>query len=290
MKRINALFGTRESIPMNTLEREINKYMACTFFPPELIKHIKDIERYDVVVLSPFVKDLELWQKLSKVSIEKIMFCSDPQSDIAFHLHYAKKYGVKNMFMIYPSWIQRYKDAYATNYVPFPWWSDDYYKPIAKSYNVMYATANTPFYPIRYKMEESPKLFSEINPSIGCGAADNRLPFNEYIQKLNESSMFAFDGSIWNLCVLKYVEGMCCKSVVFAPYSLDMPYLHITEDDYVRVNEDNVFLKIKELLKDKERMKEIAEKARAIFLQHNTTAVRAKQFVEHVERILDGHS
>jgi len=286
---IEILCGSRDSVPMNSLEREISKLINCTFVSPTIISEVSNIKNYDLIVIGPFASDLEFYRKLKVVNKPKIMVCSDPQSDIAFHIYFAKKYNVKNMFMIYPSWIPEYQRRYAANYIPFPWWSDDYYKEVSKDINVMYTTANSPFYPMRYEMGLNELEMQTFYPIMKYGMADDRLPFDRYIEYLNRSRIFAFDGSFWDLCVLKYIEGMCCKTVMVAPTSLDTPELHLLNGgNYVQVSENNVFGVIKQLLKDEKRMETIANNARETFLKYHTTNIRAKQFVEQVKKIVNG--
>ncbi len=290
MRDLKILFGDRigASVPMDSLRRELAKLAKCRFVSPDSIElKVANPYDYDMLIIGPFASDLNLW-KAQRLNIPKIMICSDPQSDIAHHIYYAKAYKVNNMFMIYPSWIKRYREDYAANYVPFTWWSDDYYKEVPKTVNVMYAVANTPLYPVRYEMEKNPQIMRSFGNVIRCGTTDARLPFLDYINKLNKAKVFAFDGSFWRMGILKYVEAMCLKSAIVAPISSDLPYLRLWEDNYEHATQSSVFDAVKQLLKDEQRREDMTTKARELFLKHHTTEIRAKQMIEYIERILNG--
>lgn len=291
MSRLRILFGDREdssSVPMASLKRELSKIVDMTFITPLPTQFIHP-DRYDIFVIGPFASDLASWEGIEKINIPKIMICSDPQSDISSHIYYAKKYKVDNMFMIYPSWIGHYKPHYFANYVPFPWWSDDYFVPTDKTIDVMYSIANSPFYPMRYEMQLNERIMRRFGNVVAYGDPTTRLKFEDYITQMNKARISTFDGAFSDICVLKYVEGMCLQTCIVAPISLDMSFLHLCDNEnYVQATYKNVFRVIKELLNDGNRIDRISRNGRETFLKYHTTQIRANQFVEYVTRILNG--
>lgn len=291
MSKLRILFGDREnssSVPMASLKRELSKIAEMTFIPPLPIQLIHP-NQYDVFVIGPFASDLSSWQGMEKINIPKIMICSDPQSDISHHVYYAEKYKIKNLFMIYPSWINVYRSRCNVNYVPFPWWSDDYFVPTDKTIDVMYSIANSPFYPMRYEMQLNESIMRRFGNVLPYGDPKTRLKFEDYITYMTKAKISAFDGSTSDICVLKYIEGMCLQTCIVAPISLDMPTLRLwDEENYVQATYKNVFRIIKELLKDKDRIERISRNGRETYLKYHTTQIRAEQFIEYVTHILNG--
>lgn len=248
-------------------------------------------ENYDVIVFGPFVADLKKWQNSGDYKkIPKVMICSDPQSDISFHVYYAKKYKIKNLWMMYPSWIEQYQKYLSDcKYDNLIWSLNDVHANSDKPIRLAFADANSPFYPLRFEMgNEYQKLLDTYGRIVKFGIPPERLEWKQYIEMLNRSKMLMFDSSFHSIGILKYVEGMTCECCMLAPQPACEDLLHLKPlENYVPVTLEDWRTKLDEMMKDPESVKRIAANGYATFKQYHTTQIRAKEVIEKLEKIVN---
>lgn len=270
---------------MPSLREALNKLTQVTLFTTKDIVEQPKESDYDLVIVGPIQRDLPKWSFLSKWKIPKVMICSDPQSDIAFHKFYSRRYGIDLALLVAGNWIPFYKRHLKCSLGWLPFCIDDIMLKSYKDVNLSYSVANTPFYPIRYLMKSDKRLYKFSR--VAFGSADTRLNRSDYNELLNRSKVLAFDNSIWNLPVIKWLEGLstlnlimspapeCAKELGFEPYKNFVP---ITEDDY--------FEKIEEYFKKSKERVRITNKGRKLFLERHTADIRARELSEIINETL----
>ena len=256
--------------------------MQCreTFTAPEDIK-------CDIVIIGPIRADLtkygalEYWQK----NIPRIMLCSDPQSDLPQHKVWIENFHVNLALLTYGDWIKTYKEHLNCEIDWLPWSLENLYTNTYKDIQLAYAIADGPEYPIRQLMQNDERLWQFSR--IMFGISSHRLSQNDYLKVLNRSKMLAFDNSIWNFFILKWLEGFSTKNLVLAPTPLMAEELHLKAyENYVPISPTDYYDKIVQYSNDNEQRVRITNKGHEMFLQYHTSEVRAKELLEKIQRLL----
>jgi hypothetical protein len=245
---------------------------------------------FDIIVIGPFASDLDCWDGLGELKIPKVMFVSDPQSDIAYHVYYARKYKVNALLFLYPAWIPIYQKYLNCKMFEFPWWLNDCKQEVEKTIDVANQMANSPFHPVRWHVSEDKRLDKNIT-RVSFGLNEFRLGWKEYVELLNKTKLLVFDGSFWNLPILKYVEGMVMQCCMLAPSPEREDVLHLKPyENYVPVTVDNYYDKILEYLDDYEAAKKIAYDGRKTFLKYHTTEIRMNELLQKLGEVINGQT
>jgi len=249
---------------------------------------LKVCSGFDVIIIGPFVSDLDAWENLGKISIPKIMIVSDPQSDIAHHVYYTKKYKINMLLFLYPAWIPVYQKYLECKMDVLPWWLNDPKENIEKQVDLAYAVANSPFHPVRWLVSNDKRIQEMNKVKVPFGIGDSRIEWNDYIHLLNRTKLLIFDGSFWNLPILKYVEGMATECCILAPSPEREDILHLKPyENYVPVTIDNYFEQIVKYLDNNEERECVAKNARETFLKYNTTKIRMDELLQKLELLVN---
>jgi len=86
----------------------LEEIVEMTLYTPSVKDNINEElneSNYDVIILGPSRSLLDAYEELGKWKIPKVMICSDPQSDAAHHIYWAKHYKVNLMLLLYGSWM-----------------------------------------------------------------------------------------------------------------------------------------------------------------------------------------
>lgn len=241
---------------------------------------------YDVIVLDPTRKILDHYINLDKWEIPKIMICSDPQNDLPFHVYYSNFYKVNLILLLYNSWTPLYKKRVKCKVDSLPWSSSDLKWDFNKDINLVYSVADSPLYPIRMLMNSDTRMNS-ILQTIKCGKSEYRLDWHKYIEVLNRSKILAFDNSVWNFTVLKWLEGFSTECLIMAPMPEEAEEMHFEPyKNFVPITTEDYFEKIIKYLCDEEERIRIAENGRKTFIKYHTSDIRSKQLYDKLEKLI----
>ncbi len=118
-------------------------------------------------------------------------------------------------------------------------------------------------------------------------AASGALIRDNYAKFLSHSRIFIFDSSVYNYALMKYTEGLACKTLVMAPRPHDAEDLHfVAGENFVEVNEANFLDKIRYYLRNEEERNEISENGMKTVLKYHTLEKRGEQLVTYLRSLL----
>jgi glycosyltransferase involved in cell wall biosynthesis len=280
--------GTNNPSPLQL----INKLSAKLKDDFTLVWNDKPIDVYnmqsnhDVIVFCYSKKDIEeYWLNLEKCSIPKVMICSDPQVEMPQHVEVAKQLNLSMLLLICPSWITEYKKHTNIKMCALPWWLDDNKQDVEKDIELTYATEHYDYYPIENAMHKDSRINNLKVTKATVGFP--RLGQKEYMNVLSRSKILVFDGSKFNIPVLKYIEGMAHECCILAPQT-DIA-LHLREyENFVPITINNYYDKILEYLDDYDAAKRIASNGRMTYLKYHTTEIRMSELLQNLETLING--
>lgn len=103
----------------------------------------------------------------------------------------------------------------------------------------------------------------------------------QYANALSRSKVFIFGTSVFKYPLLKFPEGMACRTCVMADTPLTAEEMHLVPDwNFVDVNIKNWKSKLKYYLTHDEERQEIATRGYETVMKHHTTDIRARQLVD----------
>lgn len=263
---------------MPSLRAALSKSTRLTLYTTKDIVKLPKESSYDLVIIGPIRTDLSEWAFLSKWKIPKVMICSDPQSDIAYHKFYSRKYGVDLALLACGNWIPFYGKHLKCDLGWLPFCIDDIMVRTYKDVNLSYSVSDSPFYPIRFLMKRDKRLYKFSRVSFGAEGV--RLKKEDYNELLNRSKILAFDNSVWNLPVIKWLEGFSTLNLVMSPTPEYAEMLGFKPyKNFVPITEDDYFEKIEEYSeKSRERVR-ITNRGRKLFLERHTPDIRVKELL-----------
>lgn len=126
-----------------------------------------------------------------------------------------------------------------------------------------------------------------FHPHPGHTASANALVNEKYAKELNRSKMFFTCGSDLQYPVLKYFEAPACKALLLAEPVPDILDLGFKDgENFVACTQTNFYEKAMYYLKNEEERKRITENGYNFIHTYHTNDVRAKQFVDIVEKFI----
>ncbi|MBB5148313.1 MULTISPECIES: glycosyltransferase family protein [Ureibacillus] len=145
-------------------------------------------------------------------------------------------------------------------------------------------------YPFREAVLE--KLRGEkgfvFHPHPGHNASSNALVNEKYAKELNRAKIFFTCGSRLQYPVLKYFEAPACKTLLLAEPVPDILELGFKDgENFVACNQSNFYEKAMYYLKNEKERKRITENGYQFIHTKHTNDVRAKEFVQEVQKFLD---
>lgn len=234
-----------------------------------------------------------------KITIPKAMFMNDQHG---VHIKkYFKRAFYENayniLFMTYRDSLLRFHPDLQNNFIciwlPFAI-DPNIFKDYKENKNIdclSVGIIDPKIYPLRSKAHQELKSYKgyvriERPPEKFIG---NKWPVGEiYAKIINKSRLVITDSSIYKYPVLKYFEIPACQSVLCADYLpelRDLGFIH-NENMIALKKNMNIRKTILNLLKDKEKLDSIAQKANELVHTKHTLKIRAQEFVKNIKRIL----
>lgn len=260
--------------------------------------NIKKLSKdFDAIIISCFATDYSSWENIEEVSIPKLMIQGDPATIKKEQIQFALKANVDIILCPFHNWTSYLNKITGIPTIWFPNYVDinqinniTHNKRINKNNDVLWSPSKCNFYPIRYDMTETNFLNKEKIKSfpIGRGKGDRkRLTYEDYLFKIMCSKLFVFDGTMYNYSIVKYFEGMGCKTCVVATKPIDSEFLHFVPDEnFVEITKHNYKRKIKYYLANNEERKIIAKNGYVAIKKYHTSDIRAKQLLKIIETLI----
>ena len=109
----------------------------------------------------------------------------------------------------------------------------------------------------------------------------------EYAKLINSSRITFSCMSIFNYAVLKFFEIPACNSALFSDYGKQLKDLgFIPDKNMVRIDTGvNIKKFIRDWLKRPDELKEISQRGYEMVHEKHTTAKRAEEFIEYLEKL-----
>ena len=271
----------------------------------DIVKVCRQVEP-EVIFIDSFFPPSPAWRNLVEVDIPKAILVSDPHYMLREKLQYITRNHVDlclfdHKFVmdlkLFHSWRSR-NEAVALGWLPHCV-NTEVFRDYAFSRTIDVASSGSTvqsIYPLRYKiMTELQRVtdFKFVMPpharyDMARGkAASGALIRDNYAKFLAHSKIFIFDSSIYNYALMKYTEGMACKSLVMAPTPHDAENLHfIAGENFVEVNEANFLNKIRYYLRHEEERNEISENGMNTVLKYHTLEKRCEELVTYLGALL----
>ena len=137
-----------------------------------------------------------------------------------------------------------------------------------------------------YKRIKSPTKDSKLDKyDRSCVLAKGPFDF-EYAMELNKSYMSLATGSTMNYPVAKYNEIAACNSVVYSNWYPELSDLGYKKDENIIIMEEDILGQVTDLMKDKDRLLEIAENGYLLAHERHTNKIRANEFVDIVKKLI----
>lgn len=152
-------------------------------------------------------------------------------------------------------------------------------------------------YPLRCKMWETftgrPGFLYHPHPGYrDVLEAERRFVlFGEnYARELNRAKMFLTCDSVFHYPLIKYYEVLACKTLLLAPASQELRDLGFVPGmHFVEINEEDFLEKAEYYLQHEKEREQIATAGYQFVHAQHTADVRAAQFLQMVEEILQEH-
>lgn len=149
-------------------------------------------------------------------------------------------------------------------------------------------------YPLRHKIRQS--LSQEPNfvyhhPPNHREITDHQHVFvrERYAREINRAKLFFTCDSIFHYTVLKHFEVPACHTLLLAPESQELHDLGFKDgENYIAINEENFKEKALYYLQNDEERERITKNGYQLVHQRHSTKQRAKELVQHIEKIIHG--
>jgi len=246
-------------------------------------------ENYDAVLLYFSLADFNnKWQTLADYPVPKLMIISDPEREILQHVEFVKKFKIDMLLFLYPSWIPEYQKHLNCKMISFPWWIDDGKTNVEKNIDLSYAAEYTEYHPIRMRMTYDERI-RKLNIVKQPLSLQSNVSAENYVDILNRTKLFVFDGSRDRYANLKYIEGGMAECCILATVPLGEEFVHLKQyENYVPITIDNYYDKILEYLDDYDAAKRIASNGRMTYLKYHTTEIRMNELLRNLETLING--
>ena len=225
------------------------------------------------------------WEKIligNGFDIAFATYCPPFIREDIFDKFFSKKVQEKVLFVPWPRAVST--DTYA-----------DY--NLKKIYDItLLGSLDEDFYPLRVKMHnafsnaENIKYFNRFHPGYRfCDTND--LVGSKYAECINQSHLFASCTGIYNIPFIKLYEAMASGSLLLCDRPQGAEYLGLkNQTNYVSVNENNFIDIAVEYLKNHEKCKKIASNGCNLIREKHNVEIRAKEFKEVIDSILNENS
>lgn len=149
-------------------------------------------------------------------------------------------------------------------------------------------------YPLRKKIlqhyKRDPRFFNRPHPGwrdFTKQQAEKSLIGENYARTINQAKLFFACGSIRQVVTFKYFEVPACHTLLMAPALPELTEIGlIPGKHFVDINEGNFAAKAEFYLANKKERERIIEEGYHFIHSHHSTAHRAKQLIEQIERVL----
>lgn len=252
-------------------------------FPREYPK-----ENYDAVLLYFSLDDFKnKWQTLADYPVPKLMIIADPRTEILQHVEFVKKFNINTLLFLSPPWIPAYQKYLDCKMIPFPMWIDDCKTNIGKNIDLSYTVEYTDYHPIRMRVSRDERL-RKLN-IVQQPLSYPRVSDEKYMEILNRTKLFVFDGSLDRYVLLKHIEGMMTECCMLVTVPDGEEFVHLKQyENYVPITIDNYYEKILEYLDDYDAAKRIASNGRMTYLKYHTTEIRMSELLQNLETLING--
>ncbi|MGD6843444.1 glycosyltransferase family protein [Bacillus infantis] len=229
--------------------------------------------------------------------------CDIPYGAILHDLHYKKparkryieRENIRHIFSIYrdasDTYFPEYKDRihWFPHHVPLDVFRD---YQLEKSINWLMAGARFKhLYPVRAAMHEimkdEPGFVSYPHPGYGELDRQNYLVGEKYAMEINRAKMFITCDSNDHFPLMKYYEVLACNTLLLATPSKELEDLgFIDGETFVAVNQENIKEKAYHYLYHEKERLAISQRGYEMVRSRHSTAARAKELLEKIERII----
>lgn len=168
--------------------------------------------------------------------------------------------------------------------------------------DVFFAACIDPrYYPLRNKMYSGLKRLSgkgykivrtkrpagrSLYRDIYRLSKKNMFVGEKYVQHIADSRVFPFDTSIFRYPLLRFFEGMACRSCVFSDTPFTADELHLKPDrNFVEVDAGNWENKLVYYLENEGERRKVARGGYEMTLKYHTNEVRARELVDLLESV-----
>ncbi|MFC5558818.1 glycosyltransferase [Ureibacillus thermophilus] len=202
---------------------------------------------------------------------------------------FLKTYGnYKNQFRWLPFSIDQtiFKDWQLEKDIDFLLMGQLYDRTNNTGYQTLTRKGRYPFREIVLEKMRGVKGFV-FHPHPGHTASANALVNEKYAKELNRSKMFFTCGSILQYPVLKFFEAPACKTLLLAEPVPDILELGFKDgENFIACNQSNFYEKSMYYWKNEEERNRITENGYQFIHTKHTDEVRAKEFVDEVQRFI----
>jgi len=239
-------------------------------------------------------------------SVTGLKNCPVPFGIIMHDLHYQiekrkqfiEENNIQYLFTHYRDTFLEWYPEYKNRMIWFPHYVHidifkDYGLPKEIDY-LMMGAIHPKIYPLRTKiakeMASLPNFVHYQHPGYMHKKYDenNFLVGSRYAKELNRAKMFFTCDTLYHYPVMKYYETLSCKTLLLASATKEIKDLgFIPGVHFVEVSEENFMRKAKYHLRHYDALgKKIAENGYKMVRENHSVQVRAKQLLEHIEKIL----
>lgn len=250
----------------------------------------------------------EHWKNLLQISYiaPSVAFANSIEPGIPYY----KKYDVYTSMISYTP-QKKYMQPYMKDTEIIPLFhslpeKQFYFGTEEKIMDIFFSGAINPqWYPFRNIMHQKLQFETGITSSFSgiCGNSqkqrilqtysDRQEQINAYDEqmlvfanKIRASKIFILDGSIFNIPVKKYFEGMSCGALVLAPLPIDADLLGFEDGlNMVVIDETNFMEKLRYYLEHEKERNHIVENAYQLYQERYTCRKSVEIFMKKINQI-----
>lgn len=262
-----------------------------------VLDHLKEKSDYDFIFCDAFFAYVhEEWRQFG---IPSAIFIEDVHGFVPRkQVEKAKKLGIETIFHRFNyGFHSHHKEAkfdFRCIWLPHSIKVNRYTDEVEKSIGVLHVGVfPKEFYPNRHAAVQllSDKNYFKLvrRPKDKAGTLRrNKWPIDKDYDNLIQSAWICVTGgSIINAPVQKYIEIPAASTLLLSNWFSDLGMLGFKDEvNMVSYTKENLVNKVEDLLKDKEKIKEISENGRSLILSKHTSEIRSKQFINFICQIL----
>jgi len=279
-----------------TLEDELCKIadVALVGRVPTTRDAVTLVEEHDPDVVMIYDK---IWdtKNLDKISPPKAVWCSDPWRRIHDHAKWINENDIDLVCLLHGAAQPEYERLTNARCVGmFQSLSAKIFHPLdlERIYDVFQTgDLNAEAYPLRNAIFHSYRN----DPACWVRTGFHSIPtLDEYVRKVNQSKILATGschrevlGTRYKFFQVKPLEAMATEGLAMmdAPTCTDELHL-VAGENYVEISRRNFRKKIRYYLKEDEERQAIAEQGYETYVNHHSSAQRAKQVLAELERLV----